>query len=97
MPVTLDYTMIKVFIEKSWYLGKVIRQLWEYFIDQKGVSQKCQSTKISVRYKYHITRYVRNISMCTLQATIQHAMLRFYVVADKGGYHIERVFSSLNE
>lgn len=56
-----------------------------------------RSHKISVRYKERITRYVRNVSMCTLQATIEHAMLQFYLVADKSEYNIEHVFSSLNE
>lgn len=47
--------------------------------------------------KKSITRYVRNVSMRTLQATIEHAMLQFYIVAVKSEYNIEHAFSSLNE
>ena len=46
--------------------------------------------------KDSIARHVRNIPKHTLQSTTEHAMLRFQMVADNDGHHIEHVLSSLD-
>ena len=39
--------------------------------------------------KENIERHMRNIPQLMLLSTVKHAILRFQMEADNGGYHIE--------
>ncbi|GFW52027.1 uncharacterized protein TNCV_2818961 [Trichonephila clavipes] len=41
--------------------------------------------------KESIERHVHNIPQCMLLSTVKHTILRFQIVADNGGQHIEHV------
>ncbi|GFX29893.1 uncharacterized protein TNCV_4750211 [Trichonephila clavipes] len=51
----------------------------------------CDQPKTLPGLKDSISRHVLNISQNTLQSTVEHAILRFQIVAENYGHHVEHL------
>ncbi|GFU71866.1 uncharacterized protein TNCV_1628071 [Trichonephila clavipes] len=51
----------------------------------------CDQPKTLPDLKDSISRYVLNISQNTLRSTVEHAILRFQIVAENDGHHVEHL------
>ncbi|GFW78254.1 uncharacterized protein TNCV_137231 [Trichonephila clavipes] len=53
--------------------------------------ESCDQSKTLPDLKDSISRYVLNISQNTLRSTVEHAILRFQIVAENDGHHVEHL------
>ncbi|GFT92293.1 uncharacterized protein TNCV_1835601 [Trichonephila clavipes] len=61
--------------------------LWDYL--KQLVS--CDQPKTLPDLKDSISRHVRNISQNTLRSTVEHTILRFQILAENDGHHVEHL------